>query len=467
MDFEPRDDDGAQDSVENVLEGADALHSACGIYTRPPVVDLILDAVDWRADLDLTDKQLLEPASGDGAFVLGAARRLLGSFAGRGQAPTLDALFGRVRAFEIHAGEAAKCRAAVVQLLTDNGLARIDADAVSKDWIRTADFLLTPLEPGTCSHVVGNPPYLRWSKLPVSLRTQYERVLPATSARGDLFLPFLDRGLEALKTGGKLGFLCTDRWKYMAFAEGFRTSRLPQVDILQDRTITPAEAYVEQASTYPSVVVMQRRIVPKKNVRRTGKRVTLKEAGFEVRVGPALGCTEAFVLPIDHADEVEAELLRPWLSPSDVRDGSIRDASRVVICMYDDQGKLRDIERFPKAKAWLSRYRHKLEQRSIVRKQAAVWYRPIDKATAAAWKGPKLLVPELSKTPRLALDTSGAVPAHGLYSIEAGDADMELAELAAKLGDGYFASEMSKLAPKASGGYVRCYKRFIERLFIK
>ena len=466
MNFELRDDFGAPNSAEAVLEGAHELHSACGVYTRPPIVNLILDAVDWRADLDLTDQKLLEPACGDGVFVLCAARRLLRSFADRGQAPTLDSLSGRIRAYEIHAGEAAKGRSAVVQLLLDNGLARIDADAVSQAWIKTADFLLETLNPGPFSHVVGNPPYLRWATLPASLRVRYERVLPAISAKGDLFLPFLDRGIEALKAGGKLGFLCTDRWKYMGFAEKFRAFRLPQVDILKDCTISPIEAYLERVSTYPSVVVMQRRCAPKTWVCRPRIGVTLKEAGFEVRVGPALGCTDAFVLPIDHAEEVEAELIRPWLSPSDVQEGSIRDASRVVICMYDDEGKLRDIERFPKARAWLSRYRHKLEQRSIVRKQGAVWYRPIDKVTSKIWKGPKLLVPELSKTPRLALDTSGAIPAHSIYAIQPALPQADLHELSNQLTSRKLSTEMARIAPRANGGYLRCYKRFLEAIVL-
>lgn len=467
MDFEAPGDLRATDGDDGSSNVADVLHAACGIYTRASVVDEILDAVEWRSSANLLDKRLLEPACGDGAFVLAATARLLEALAAGGHALDRDLLWNSILAYEIHPAEAKKARASVARKLIGHGLPRLDAEALADNWVKTEDFLLSPLEQGGFSHVVGNPPYLRWSKLPSTIRARYEHHLPRTAAKGDLFLPFLDRGIEALKVGGKLGFLCTDRWKYMAFADGFRKCRLPEVDILRDRAIPPSKAYDTLASTYPSVIVMQRRSARLTSPTRGRKGITLNEAGFDVRVGPALGCTDAFVLPIDHADEVEAELLRPWLSPSDVRDGTIRDASRVVICMHDDQGKLRDIERFPKAKAWLSRYRHKLEQRSIVKKQGAVWYRPIDKATAEAWKGPKLLVPELSKTPRLALDMSGAVPAHGLYSIQAGDADMELAELAAKLGNGYFAREMSKLAPKASGGYVRCYKRFIERLLIK
>jgi hypothetical protein len=396
--------------------------------------------------------------------VVAVADRLLRSFTSRGHALKRDALVGRILAFEIHAGEALRGRAAVTRLLIKHGLRKSDAEALAADWIKTADFLLWPLAAGTFTHVVGNPPYLRWSKLPPFLRTQYERALPATTAKGDLFLPFLDRGIGALEVGGRLGFLCTDRWKFMAFAEGFRNTCLPVVDVLIDRPITAAEAYVAPASTYPSVVVMQRRSAPRKPARRVGKGVSLEEAGFEVRVGPALGCTDAFVLPLERANEVEDELLRPWLSPSDVGDGWIKEPSKVVICLHDEAGKLRDIERFPQAKAWLARYREKLEQRSVVMKRGAVWYSPINKVSAASWKRPKLLVPELSKTPRLALDVSGSIPAHGLYAIQATLPDADINWLFDRLSGGRLAAKLANVAPRANGEYLRCYKRFLEAI---
>lgn len=174
------------------------------------------------------------------------------------------------------------------------------------------------------------------------------------------------------------------------------------------------------------------------------------------------------MLPLERAHEVEEELLRPWLSPSDIcDDGSIKKVSKVVICLYDDDGKLLDIDRFPKAKGWMTRYRGTLEQRAVVRKQGAIWYRPIDKVSAKLWIQPKLLVPELSKNPRVALDASGAIPAHGLYAIQARERGTDLHKLAAKFSDGSFAKKIAKLAPRANGGYLRCYKRFIELLLIE
>src|ERR1700676_4178174 len=54
-----------------------ALHDRCGIYTKPEVVSRILDAVGWRSDVDLSRSSILEPAAGDGVFIIEAARRLI------------------------------------------------------------------------------------------------------------------------------------------------------------------------------------------------------------------------------------------------------------------------------------------------------------------------------------------------------------------------------------------------------
>jgi hypothetical protein len=105
--------------------------------------------------------------------------------------------------------------------------------------VRTTDFLLAEIAEESFSHVAGNPPYARWSKIPPKLRSQYEVRLPQAVARGDLFLPFLDLSIGYLRKGGRLGFVCSDRWRYMAFADGFRTTRLPEVVIEKE---TPVEA---------------------------------------------------------------------------------------------------------------------------------------------------------------------------------------------------------------------------------
>ena len=455
---------GTGDSFKSA---AAQLHSSCAVYTQPSVARRILDAVGWTEDVDLSEMKLLEPAAGDGAFVKEAAARLVNSFLNHDKPLTAKTLQPRIAAFELIAREASKARRGVRQLLERSGVPPPEASGIARSWVKAADFLLMCPKPTLFTHVVGNPPYMRWSKIPTELRKKYEESLPPSAARGDLFLPFMDCGISALHPGGRLGFLCSNRWKHMAFASAFRRERLPSVDVLVDMEVSPQSAFERNVGTYPSIVVMQRRTRRRpRKVARTGC-ATLAEVGFEVRVGPALGCTDAFVLPNEVAGEIEEELLAPWLRPSDVLDGRVQPSSRRVICLHDDQGRPRDLASFPRARRWLERFQGALQNRAIVRKHGAPWHRPIDKVMAATWAEPKLLVPELARVPRIALDRSGAVPAHGLYAIMKARPEADIEWLYDNLASGRFARLIEPIAPKANGGCVRCYKRFLERIVLR
>jgi hypothetical protein len=427
------------------------------------MVERILDTIGWGANVDLSEFRLLEPAAGDGVFVIEAVRRLVASFAQHRVPLSRETLAPRIRAFELHATEAEIGRSRLAEMLAAAGLEQRVARQIACDWLLTADFLLTPLEHASFTHAAGNPPYARWSKIPKSLRLSYEAELPKRIAKGDLFLPFLDRCIEALVPTGRLGLLCSNRWQYMAFATDFRNERLPQVRIIENDVVAADKVYQRSADIYPSVLVLERRAqsVQPAAVKRRGK--TLQEAGFAVRVGPALGCTQAYVLGAEETD-VEAELLAPWLTAAEVGDAKIQWLGKRIICLYDASGRLRDPLAFPLAHARLLHFKSQLQERAIVRQQKAPWYRPIDRVFAAAWSAPKLLIPELAKTPRVAFDASGAVPSHGVYAIVTARPDADLAALYSQLEDGGLSRALQGRAPRVKGGYVRCYKRFLEAI---
>lgn len=439
------------------------LHAHCGVYTNPSFASTILDEIGWTDARDLSDKRLLEPAAGDGVFVIEAARRLLASIERRGIIPTVDVLSPRIRSFELHAGEGARARKKIADLLIGWNLRANEAAHVAEQWLVLGDFLLHDLELGAYSHVAGNPPYARWSKIPAALRLAYEAALPKDIAKGDLFLPFLARGMDALEPGGRLGFLCSDRWEYMAFAAEFRSQRLLSVTVVRNEQVCAGDVYQRSVDIYPSILILEK-LVERRRRHRAARGRSLDDLGFEIRVGPALGCTPAYVLSSSDTKHVEAELLAPWLKSSDIGGGRITDSGSQVICLYDDDGRLRDLGHYPRARRWLSEFRDRLEARSIVRKQGAVWYRPIDRVFAAAWAAPKLLIPELSKIPRIALDCSGAIPSHGLYAIAASDPGADIADLYDRLAGDRLMWLLEGRAPKVKGEYWRCYKSILKEL---
>lgn len=432
------------------------------MYTSPTVADAILDQVGWRSDADLSKARLLEPAAGNGEFVLHAAKRLVASFRAREVEPRIRELRARITAFEIHPGAAAEARRRVEASLRGVGVHHKTAAACSAAWIRTSDFLLSPPPARPYSHVVGNPPYIRWCKIPARLKSVYEERLPSAMARGDLFLPFLDRSLDLLEAGGKCGILCSDRWLYMAFAKGFRDKWLSRLTIDSNETIDATEAFSSPVATYPSILVATKRHTAAPEapavVRRTGE--TLAELGCTIRVGPALGHTPAFVVGPGEAD-VEAELLHPWVDCSEILDGSAEWRGRRVISMFDDNGHLAELRHFPRLERRLRRFAPKLKARSIV-KNGAVWYRTIDRVRPADWAPPKLLIPGLAKVPRVAIDRSGAIPSHGVYAVFPPPDEVDA--VYARLGEGKLAPALEGIAPKLKRGYVRCYKHILAKI---
>ena len=447
-------------------EAVEALHRRCGVYTTPDVAGRILDAVGWCADVELRSARLLEPAAGGGEFVVQAAERLVACYRENGTEPKIDVLRERILAFELHPDAARKARSRVVERLGELGIHHRTAEACGRAWIRNADFLLSDAygsgESGY-THVVGNPPYVRWSKIPAVLKVAYERHLPREVTRGDLFLPFLDRALDALQTDGRCGFLCSDRWRYTMSARNFRQKWLPLLDIVSNDPIDATDAFTRNVSAYPTILIATKRSTPRQErppmvARRAGR--TLKELGCTVKVGPALGTTPAFVLRPDE-DGVEAELLFPWVGSSEIFEGAVHWEGRLIVAMFDDTGHLIDPDRFPGLAQRLEAFAPALKKRSIVQ-NGALWYRTIDRVRASDWSRPKLLVPELAKIPRVAVDRSGAVPSHGVYAIFARDDQVE--DIYEKLRDGRLARALEGIAPKVKGGYVRCYRRFLSMI---
>jgi hypothetical protein len=442
--------------------GVAAIHRKCGVYTRPLIVAKILDEVGWTTNADLSQATLLEPAVGDGAFLTEAAGRLVDSMRLAQHPLTIRTLGDRISSFEIHPREANRARENLAQVLKKRRLPAALRRGLVERWITTGDFLLTSLADRFFSHVVGNPPYVRWSKIPVALRRRYERQLPKRMTKGDLFLPFLDLCIGYLVPGGRLGFICSNRWRFMAFAEEFRNKRLPEIEVEYEQTLEADEAYRREVDVYPSLVVMRRRARATRSgdKRKATKTRTLREAGYVVRVGPALGCTSAYVLGPEE-DDVEPELLVPWFDGGEIEEGKILWRGRRVMALHDADGRLRVLRDYPGAAKRLRRHHERLKERATV-KAGTVWYSPIDRVMTNIWARPKLVIPELAKVPRLAIDRSGSIPSHGVYAIFAPHDD--LTSLHDLLKDGGLSRALEKIAPRVKGGYIRCYRKFLDRI---
>ena len=412
------------------------LHNLCGIYTRQTLVKRLLDLVGWTERADLGSARLLEPGAGDGAFLAEAVRRLVSSFLRRGLPLNINTLRHRVLAYELVPTEANKARDRILAEMTQLGVHHATARACALAWVKAEDFLLAELPAAGFTHIVGNPPYIRWSKLPDSISASYVEKLPKAVARGDLYLPFLHLSFEHLASKGRCAFVCPDRWRYTVYAEGFRKKWCASLQIHTESAGIPRELFDRDVYVHPEILTAKPRIrrTPKTRKRWT-RGNTLADLGCTIRVGPALGVTAAFVLD-QNEDNVEHRLLHPWIDTREVLSGRIDWSGRRVIAVFDDDGDLIDLDAYPRVAERLRVFEERLRARYIVR-NGAPWYRTIDKVIPIDWSAPKLLIPEVAKPPRVAIDLSGAIPSHGVYSIFSHVFDIE--EIYDRLRDGKLA----------------------------
>ena len=253
-------------------------------------------------------------------------------------------------------------------------------------------------------------------------------------------------------------FVCSDRWRYTVYGDDFCAHWTASLQIDTEPAGDPKSIFDRDVYVHPEILTATRRATLKSAMtKRRSRGKTLADLGCTIRVGPALGVTPAFVLESGEA-EVETQLLHRWVDVQEVRHGKILWRGRRVISLFDDHGKIIEIEDYPLLAARLQRFADRLRARYVVR-NGARWYRTIDKVLPAAWSAPKLLIPEITTSPRVAIDLTGAIPSHGTYAVFSHSLDIE--NVYDRLRDGKLARALAPIAPKVKGRYTRCYRRFL------
>jgi|GEM_PF-4639389 len=490
---------GSRNRAPTGLDPVDAvavIHDHCAVYTGSDTVEILLDLVGWSEKKIAVGSKLLEPACGDGSFLLPAIRRLLSWARTRPEAE----LEGMIRAYEFDTGTVNNLHQAIVALLRENGRSQKSAERLADTWVRCEDFLLS--DPSFAStHVVGNPPYMRWSLVPLQLRRSYEAALPKAAARGDLCLGFLWKATQfATGEGSRIGFLCADRWLRCAYGQDVRILLADSHSLRTHIEVhgLPVFKGDRKVGAYAAVTVLERsaREIPTKfgkacsipNLRKLasveqtdrqdyhsiwptqragGARLAshgvreilevvdrnsllLADAGVAVRCGTALGAAKAFVVSADV--DIEPDRMLPYVSSRDVTlEGGVSPVS-FVANVWTDQGALVDLSSVPLLARHLQKFKKILESRACV-SGSADWYRTIDKLHIDRISEPKVIVAGMSRRAKVAYDPGGHVASNALYCLVSNQ--WPLHALATSLRAGILDLFGEVLSPRFSGGTKR------------
>jgi adenine-specific DNA-methyltransferase len=301
----------------------------CQFFTREKVAEVCLRHVTFPKNL--LSMRLLEPAAGQGAFFLPLLTPLVRSC--RRQRRSFDVLRPIIRAYEIDRQVAITLRLQTERTLEALGVDGPTACHIARDWIRNEDFL--EARPRTrFTHIVGNPPYIRWDAIPGFLREAYRARFASFKQRADLYVAFIEHALSLLDQHGQLGFLCPGTWTRNVYGSAVREAftSLGQLKTIID--FSDVESFETSADAYPHFFVFQkgrngptriRSMAGTDKIGPSGKTVVrtflqsasplylsrdlaatkavnaarqrfpkIEEAGCSIRVGSATGCNEVF-----------------------------------------------------------------------------------------------------------------------------------------------------------------------------
>lgn len=486
------------------------------VFTRPEVVDFILDLTGYSADRELHKQRLLEPSFGGGDFLLPAIDRLMDSWQKNCSGKSaIEELFDSIRAVELHSETFANTRNAVIRLLQKKGISETSATELADRWLFNGDFLLTPFT-GQFDYIVGNPPYLRQEMIPAALIEEYRKRYQTIYDRADIYVPFIERSLSLLKTGGCLGFICSDRWmknKYGGPLRNLVASNF-HLKIFVDMVDTPA--FHEDVIAYPAITVIssappgktriarqpaiekktlaaladellfpgkngsdghiqELAIIPKGTepwlletsgqtalIRRLERQFpSLEETGCKVGIGVATGADSEFIGNFATLD-IEPERKLPLVTTRDIASGEVNWLGLGVINPFDDNGGLVNLNDYPRLKKYLEERRGIIANRHCAKKNPDRWYRTIDRIFPAIAQKPKLLIPDIKGEAHIVFEPGNLYPHHNLYYIISEEWDLRA--LQAVLLSSITQSFIATYSTKMRGGYLRFQAQYLRRL---
>jgi hypothetical protein len=490
------------------------------VYTKSWVVDLLLDLAGYNAQANLVDDLAVEPAAGEGAFLVAMAQRLVASCLRQGR-PLSDCKSSLI-AYELDDASAETARQAVADALRGTGVGTAAAENLAAGWIRTGDYLVDAARLPQADFVIGNPPYVRLEDIPAEAANLYRQIYPTMRGRADLYVAFFEAGLRQLKKGGVCGFICADRWMLNQYGAELRRLVTGGFGVETIVEMHNADAFHDEVSAYPAITIIRqgrqgRAVVASagpgveaasgsilaSSLRSTanGKPLPLPigltaavveswfsgsdpwpcgsparlallrrlEEGFgplesdatgtKVGIGVATGLDKVFITR--DAKLVESSRLLPLAMARDTAAGRFQWSGNFLVNPWDADG-LVDLRSFPRLRGYFENGQGEIKMRNTARRNPAGWYRTIDRVHLPLTKQPKLYIPDIKDYFNPVLDKGETYPHHNLYFITSDRWNLEV------LG-GLLLSSIAQLFIEAygvrmRGGYLRFQAQYLRRV---
>jgi type I restriction-modification system DNA methylase subunit len=262
--------------------------------------------------------------------------------------------------------------------------------------------------------VIGNPPYVSTEKLAEPEKSQYKTVYESVhSSRIDLYVYFIDRGIELLNSNtGTLSYITSNKWMLATYGKFIR-NKLSKVDILQiidfgsshvfegvtvdtnilllrNRSVgkpsfkavnfsqdyksnIPIDEYFENESTYQDSVSGEPWILGNNEMRDIKEKIEksgteLAKWDIKLNYGIKTGCNDAFIIDSETRmmlilkDPKSEDIIKPILRGRDIKKFSYKYNDLYLLAV--GYGDYKDLDKcYPAIYDYLVQFKEVLESR--------------------------------------------------------------------------------------------------------
>ena len=348
----------------------------------------------------------------------------------------------------------------------------------------------------------------------------YRRACQTMTGRSDIYVGFFERALCALRPGGRIGFICADRWMRNQYGRHLREFIADKFSLDVSITMHDVDAFEAQVSAYPAITVLSRQrqggAVVADTVSgfdatdtpeflqylRSENAETYTSASFEasrlphwfagdeswptgsparlamieyltdhfppledsatrtrVGIGVASGADGVFITTDDSL--VEPDRLLPLLMVSDITSGRTRWSGHYLVNPWDEQGLI-NLYDFPRLADYYRANSGALRRRNVAGRQPKSWYRTIDRIAHGLTATPKLVIPDMRMTMHPVLDHGETYPHHNLYFVPSGSWNLEV--LGGLLLSRVATAFVEAYCVKMRGGTLRFQAQYLRRI---
>lgn len=363
--------------------------------------------------------------------------------------------------------------------------------------------------------VIGNPPYVR-HELITDIKTQLQKEYSVYQSIADLYVYFIEKGVEILKENGVLGYITPNKFIQSTYAKKLRKylgqecqiilmidfgelpvfsdastfpliSILKKVEPLEDTSFVKVKSLVSlDLNTYfeQNKITIDKDVFKKEN----WQLISVEEqklfnkiviSGIELNKyldvtfyrGILTGYNEAFIidneqrLELISKDPNSEEIIKPFVDGDDVRRYHLRTKGKFLI--FTRRGI--DIEVYPAIKEHLLKYYERLKPKTnssdkIGRKKGDYrWFEIQDSISYyKEFEEDKIIYPEIAKESRFTLDESKIYLNKTIFLIPSNDKFL-LALLNSRVIWFYLMNVCTSLGDPKEGGRLNLQKVYLEK----